>query len=433
MEYQVTDQLASKVPEEVKTICKTLKTNGFEAYCVGGAVRDILLGKDPKDWDIASNAKPDDVISLFEKVIPTGIAHGTVTVMVNGVGYEITTYRGEGEYSDGRRPDEVFFVNSIQEDLKRRDFTINAMAYDPIENKLVDPFGGAIDLKNKKIKAVGDPNKRFEEDSLRTMRAARFVSKLGFTLDEETQNAIANHSELLLTLSKERVRDELLNILKSNNAAHGIQILADTGVLGKLLPQIFHNPLLQSNLSKIDQMPAGRYLEKFTILVNGLPVSTVDKLTSELKFSSNEMNPVSFLVRGIFLSKSLLNHSSEQLRDMLAELKKKFSGDFVKAVEILGGILLVLDILPGNVISNLVQESSNPVSIKDLNIDGNILMQELNIKGKEIGELQKILLKEVIQNPSLNTKEQLLDRAKMLLNKHEALLNKCNNFEKLAN
>ena len=181
------------LPEDVKAILHTLQEAGYEAYAVGGCIRDSLLGRRPDDWDITTSAKPQETKALFGKTIDTGIQHGTVTVMRHGRGYEVTTYRVDGEYEDGRHPKEVTFTASLKEDLKRRDFTVNAMAYNE-KDGLVDLFGGRQDLEQKIIRCVGEANERFEEDALRIMRAVRFSAQLGFSIEERTKEAIRGHA-----------------------------------------------------------------------------------------------------------------------------------------------------------------------------------------------------------------------------------------------
>lgn len=200
------------IPEKVEFIIKLLETAGFEAYAVGGCVRDSLLGREPKDWDITTNAFPEQVKEIFHHTIDTGIEHGTVTVMLNREGFEVTTYRIDGKYEDNRHPSEVLFTRNLADDLLRRDFTINAMAYNP-EKGLVDIFNGREDLENKVIRAVGDPIKRFSEDALRIMRAVRFSSVLGFDIEEETGKAMKSLAKNLSDISAERVREELVKLV----------------------------------------------------------------------------------------------------------------------------------------------------------------------------------------------------------------------------
>ncbi len=224
-----------KIPKGTQNIIKTLKEAGFEAYAVGGCVRDSILGKEPSDWDITTNAKPGEVKSLFRKTFDTGIEHGTVTVLLDGGTYEVTTYRTEGKYSDSRHPDSVTFVSSLEEDLKRRDFTINAMAYNDTDG-LKDPFNGREDLKEGIIRAVGDPVERFKEDPLRMMRAVRFSAQRGFVIEGKTRRAIGELSDELSKISAERIREELMKILTSDNPDK-IRDLYELGLTRVFLPE----------------------------------------------------------------------------------------------------------------------------------------------------------------------------------------------------
>lgn len=205
-----------QLPEHVKQIIQRLEKEGYEAYAVGGCVRDALLGRTPQDWDITTSACPQAVKKLFSHTIDTGIQHGTVTVMLNHQGYEVTTYRIDGEYQDGRHPDSVTFTRELVEDLKRRDFTINAMAYNEAEG-LVDAFGGIRDLKSGVIRCVGNPNDRFGEDALRMLRAVRFAAQLGFEIDGETKAAVAALAPSIAKISAERIRMELVKLLVSEH------------------------------------------------------------------------------------------------------------------------------------------------------------------------------------------------------------------------
>ena len=208
------------IPKEVSRITKTLKDNDFEAYLVGGCVRDLFLGRNPKDWDITTNALPDNIISLFNKTFYEN-EYGTVGIVDEGASdktleiIEVTPYRTEGVYSDKRRPDSVSFNASLEDDLKRRDFTINAIAFDIEKNVVVDPFSGREDIQKGIIRTVGDPNKRFEEDGLRIMRAIRIHTELGFSIDSKTQQAIKKRADLLKHTAKERIRDEFTRIIMS--------------------------------------------------------------------------------------------------------------------------------------------------------------------------------------------------------------------------
>ena len=203
-----------EIPKKVEYIIEELTSNGFEAFAVGGCVRDTILGRNPQDWDVTTSASPMDVKRIFKRTIDTGIQHGTVTVMLDKEGFEVTTYRIDGEYEDSRHPKEVTFTTNLTEDLKRRDFTINAMAYNP-KSGIVDEFGGIEDLDNKIIRCVGVAKERFTEDALRILRAVRFSAQLGFEIEEETRAAAAELAPTLKKISRERIQSELSKLMVS--------------------------------------------------------------------------------------------------------------------------------------------------------------------------------------------------------------------------
>lgn len=208
------------LPKKVREILDVIEESGHEAYVVGGCVRDSILGRQPEDWDITTSAKPEEVKALFRRTIDTGIAHGTVTVMMGDDGFEVTTYRVDGKYEDGRHPSEVLFTPNLKEDLRRRDFTINAMAYNE-KNGLVDLYNGVYDLKYKNIRCVGNADERFDEDALRILRAVRFAAQLDFGIERETYAAICRHAENLRKVSSERIQVEIVKLLTSPNPESG--------------------------------------------------------------------------------------------------------------------------------------------------------------------------------------------------------------------
>lgn len=223
------------LPEAVKYIIDRLENFGHEAYAVGGCVRDTILERNPDDWDITTSAKPEETKSLFEKTFDTGIEHGTITVLIDNVGYEVTTYRIDGEYEDSRRPNEVSFTSSLKEDLLRRDFTINAMAYNESKG-LVDIFGGVQDLRYEKIRCVGDANERFTEDALRILRAVRFSAQLGFEIEESTRKGIKELAPTLKNISAERIQVEMVKLLVSKHPEY-ISEAYDMGITKIIFPE----------------------------------------------------------------------------------------------------------------------------------------------------------------------------------------------------
>ena len=224
-----------EIPKKAETILHILEKAGFEAYVVGGCVRDSILGRTPDDWDITTSATPQQVKELFHRTVDTGLQHGTVTVLMDKEGFEVTTYRVDGEYEDGRHPREVTFTASLEEDLKRRDFTINAMAYNPTEG-LVDLFGGMEDIQNQTIRCVGNPLERFTEDALRIMRAVRFSAQLGFEIEEETKKALSILAPNLVHVSAERIQTELVKLLVSPHPDY-LRTAYEAGITKQFLPE----------------------------------------------------------------------------------------------------------------------------------------------------------------------------------------------------
>jgi len=233
------------VPPPVLRVLGTLGRAGHRSWIVGGAVRDLLLRRvrhDPDEFDVATPATPEQVQALFPRVLPTGIEHGTVTVLEGGKRVEVTTFRSEGTYRDGRRPSSVRFLEDLHEDLARRDFTVNALAWDPLEREFRDPFGGVADLRRKVIRAVGVASERFAEDGLRPLRAVRFASQLGFRLDRRTREAIPAAAAVVGQVSRERVAEELSRLLAGRHAGHALELLEGTGLLGVVLPHLGERP-----------------------------------------------------------------------------------------------------------------------------------------------------------------------------------------------
>ncbi len=235
------------IPEPVRLVLEGLARLGQAAFIVGGAVRDPFLGKAPHEWDVATSALPEEVVGAFPKVVPTGLQHGTVTVVVDHHPIEVTTFRGEGAYQDGRRPTSVTFLRDVREDLARRDFTVNALAWDPVRGLFEDPFGGVADLRAKTIRAVGDARVRFGEDGLRIMRAARFASVLGFRLERATRRAIPGALATFEKVAVERVQAELTKILVGPRPRYGFELLRRTGVLGRVLPELLEGFGMRQN------------------------------------------------------------------------------------------------------------------------------------------------------------------------------------------
>ena len=395
------------LPKNVENIIGSLEEHGFEGFAVGGCVRDSLLKKTPKDWDITTDALPVDMKKIFKKTFDTGIAHGTVTVLMDGVGYELTTYRIDGNYSDGRHPDSVSFSKSLSEDLCRRDFTINAMAY---SNKkgIVDLFDGRKDLQNGVIRAVGDAKKRFDEDALRMLRAVRFAAQLGFKIDDDTFAAIKEKAKLLSKVSKERIFVELNKSL-NGDFAQNIKMVYTSGLyryIGK-------------EFAKLDKSIYDFYPRKFpnkkhmywaVFLENIENVEAVKKILFELKSDNATRNNTYLLVKEL---KNPLPSSDEDIRWSLHRIGADLFCDYI---EILKSDKKNVDILDKiDTIENrysLILKENHAYEISMLDITGKDLMDIGISKGPKIGEVLEFLLKKVIENPLNNEKSSLLRLAK---------------------
>lgn len=431
-----------KLPGEAAFIMNTLLSKGFEAFIVGGCVRDSLLGRKPEDWDICTSARPMEVMEVFSPVcpvVPTGIKHGTVTLVIRGSQFEVTTYRIEGDYTDGRRPDSVCFTYSLIEDLGRRDFTINAMAYNEARG-LVDPFGGLGHLDDKLIICVGNADDRMREDYLRALRAVRFGCQLGFSIDEDTIKAIIKNNMLIKNISMERIRDELIKILLSNRAGEGIELLNKIGLLKDIIPELY--PCLEIDDSSCDSIEY--ILDQTKVVLDNTPVSLIVRLAAlvhspqvlnqapdcnlkssqaaagilrRLKFDSSTINRVSTLIRefrstpslsGVDIKRFIDRVGVENL-DSLFHLRMAYNKCSFHSNEDFQYITRLKQEC-----SRIIEEK-HPLTIKDLDINGYDLIKLGFWPGREIGMVLDNLLEAVLENPELNKNNILLDISKKYL------------------
>jgi len=456
-----TQRLQRSVPTEVRELAQRLKEAGHRSWVVGGCVRDELLreGSDAHDvvrgdWDIATSARPEQVTKLFRRVIPTGIQHGTVTVLMREGQYEVTTLRGETSYTDGRRPDAVYFVDDINDDLARRDFTINAIAYDVLEDRLIDPFGGAADLARRTLRAVGVASERFAEDGLRVLRGARFAASLELEIEAETARAIEPSLASYRKVSAERIRDEWLKTMKARRPSRAFEIMKDHGILRISAPEMLESVGCEQNryhafdvwghaMACLDAAPAAPVLRMAALLHDvGKPRSRafsdktndytfyeherigaemVEPLLSRLRFSNEERSHITALVRHHLICydaawtdgavrRWLRRVTPELVADLylLNEADVRGKGrDCSADLESLAALKLHVE---------RVLAAGAAFTTRDLAIDGRALMQELGLKpGPDLGRSLEALLDEVVDEPSNNTREALLERAKQLL------------------
>lgn len=371
------------IPLEISTAINTLNAHGHSAFIVGGCVRDTLMGVTPNDYDITTSATPQEIVNIFEKTIPTGIKHGTVTVLINKNPIEITTFRTEGAYTDCRRPDKVEFVKSLKEDLSRRDFTINALAYNQKEG-LVDYFCGQEDIKNKTLRTVGESEKRFKEDALRILRLFRFASTLNFEIEENTLKAALKCGNLLSFVSRERIAVELKKAVLGNN----IKIFKPLFEIGGL------------KFLKITKTPD---FEKITTLNENLAffefLSGNEEALLELKPANCEKQYFSNLNYLLSLDKP---KTKLEIKEMLNKTSIEIVSDYLNYTN------------QNHTLLEEVLRLNEPYKISHLKISGDDLLK-LGFKGKEIKEKLEFLRHLVIENPSLNTKEKLLENLNVTL------------------
>ena len=375
---------------------------GYEAYCVGGCVRDSLLGRAPEDWDITTSALPEQVKSLFSNTVDTGIQHGTVMIVRKGTGYEVTTYRIDGEYKDGRHPEQVTFTRSLEEDLKRRDFTINAFAYNK-ETGLVDLFGGLDDLEAKVIKAVGDPDKRFEEDALRIMRAIRFSAQLGFSVEEITYDAISNHADCLAQVSMERIRVEFEKTLVSKNSGK-VKEFFQLGMGDYILPGY------AKRCEDFDEEIAASYSglgaeeRRYLLLADLLRHLSADEAKDALRKMKYDNQTVTIVSKILQYQdtrcmadkvsiKRALNEQGKEIFFLTLQMKEAVTKESFSTIREMAKEIL---------------DKQEPYTIGQLAVTGNDLKEAGISEGTKIGETLQRLLDQVIVEPDKNTKEVLI-------------------------
>lgn len=393
------------VPKSVKIIIKILEDNGYEAFAVGGCVRDAIIGREPNDWDITTSAMPGDVKRLFHKTIDTGIAHGTVTVMIERVGYEVTTYRIDGEYEDGRHPKSVEFTGNLIEDLKRRDFTINAMAYNDRQG-IVDEFDGVGDLERGLIRCVGNPIDRFNEDALRILRAVRFAAALNFDIEEETKNAIVTLAENLNKISKERIQAELEKLLISNHPEK-LKIAYETGitkVIFKEIDRLAKMGELDNIISKLCEMPSNHYYRWAAVLIH-TDREECRNILRGFKFDNKTVNNVSALVTA--MKREIPSNRGEIRRDIY-EIGEEIYPMYLE-------FRRIYDDENSDRIREIqaeredIYDKGDCVSLRGLAVNGRDLMELGASRGAEVGAGLEMLLYKVLDDNELNDKETLIN------------------------
>ena len=378
--------------EDAKRIIDLLNKASFKAYAVGGCVRDSIMGRDISDYDITTSALPSQTEEVLAKnnikFIETGIKHGTITAIINHIPYEITTFRTDGKYSDNRHPESVDFVLEVKDDLSRRDFTVNAIAYNDKEG-YIDLFGGIGDINNKVIRTVGNSGERFREDALRIMRALRFSSQLCFTIEENTKKAIFENKELLKNIAVERIRAELLKLLLGDNCDNVLKEYIE--VIRVVIPE--------ARAVSLSDLPKKDYI-RFAYLLDDK--SDYEKALKRLKVSNEFFNMVKLIIENKDVQ---INSDRPTLKRLLGVMGEELLFDLLKIKNLPDEEKLLQDII----------NNKEPYKISDLAINGFDLMS-LGFQGKEISDMLDTLLDEVINNPSLNNRETLLKMSKRMIN-----------------
>lgn len=452
------------VPQEVLAVGKALLGAGFKAYLVGGCLRDLLLGREPKDWDITTDARPDEIQALFPESVYENV-FGTVGVKTESADprlkvIEVTAFRKEGKYTDKRHPDEITFAKTVEEDLERRDFTVNAIAYDLEGGELVDPFGGREDIKKKLLRTVGDPEARFNEDALRLLRAVRLAADLGFSIEGKTAAATKKQAGLLEFIAKERIRDELVKIVQTSGAAKGIEALEEFGLLRFTLPELREGlgvgqnkhhiyTVFEHNLRALDYSASKNYsLEvRFASLLHDVakprtkagegPDSTfyghdvvgakmAVRMLDNLHFPKETIKHVAHLVRYHLFYYNVGEVSEAGVRRFLNRVGPEYIDDLIKVREadrIGSGVPKAVPYKLRHLLFMIEKVKQDPIGPKMLAVNGADVMRVAAISpGPKVGAILAILLEEVLDDPAKNKKDHLEIRIVELAKQDERAL-----------
>lgn len=449
------------IPEHVRpailNISNRFRGAGFQCYLVGGSVRDLILGNEIYDYDFATDARPEEITRLFRKTIPTGIKHGTVSVLMDQWQFEITTYRSDGKYIDGRHPDSVTFSKDLRIDVDRRDFTINGLAYDPITGELIDYVDGIRDVRDGIIRSIGDPVQRFTEDGLRPIRACRFAAKLNFTIEENTLRAITDTLDVVKGVSHERIRDEFLKILESDKPSVGIEYLRTTGLLSLFLPELadcydvsqnrYHiYDVYYHSVYSCDAAPREQPMIRLAALLHDVGkvptrhpgedgdftfynhevvgAKMVKKIMKRLKFSNEQIETVNNLILNHMfhytdewtdgaVRRFIRKVGLENIEDLFSLRLADRKGNGARK-----GLPAPINRLKQRI--DHVIEQENAFSVRDLDINGTILMEEFGLEpGPVIGLILNQLLETVLDNPGFNEREKLVSLSRDILEQYK--------------
>ena len=439
----------------LKDVARIFSTAGFECFLVGGAVRDMIAGFPTTDYDLATDARPEEVMKLFPRVVPTGIKHGTVTVLTHGLEMEVTTFRAESDYSDGRHPDRVFFSGNIQEDLSRRDFTMNALAVDLATSKLIDLHGGLRDIRHRTIRAIGDPSERFAEDGLRLLRACRFSSQLEFTVEPGTRDAMLRCREHIQNISAERIQDELVKTLSSREPSRALFLMDETGLLGLILPElesgkgveqkgIHQFDVLAHSIYSCDGAPQDRIEIRLAALLHdiGKPKARAvgpDGMVSFHRHEEYSAEMAGAILRRLRFSNAVEERVCRLIRHHMFNYEENWNDSAVRRFVARVGLDSIDDLFllrradtygavghfvddrrlaafRKHIDSVMAQESA--LSLSDLVINGNDLAQIGIPRGPIMGRVLGEILETVLDDPSMNRRDVLLDVARRFYERH---------------
>lgn len=437
-----------RVPEAVRGLLARLAEAGHPAYLVGGCVRDLLRGRDVVDWDVGTAARPDDVLRLFPGAVPTGLKHGTVTVLLASGPCEVTTFRTESEYSDARRPDRVTFVDDVEADLARRDFTVNAIAWDPVRGHEVDPFGGRADIAAGTLRAVGDPVVRFREDGLRPIRAARFAATLAFRIEDATFAALGAARAEVERVAAERVRDELMKMLGAPTPSLGFEVLRESGLLGLVLPELAACVQVPQNryhaydvyfhtLYVVDAAPAAKPVVRLAALFHdvGKPLTRAEKENGDATFYNHQFESARLAetaMTRLRFPRDTIQDVVHLVRHHMFDYRPEWTDATVRRFVRNVGAEHVADLFDLRIADNVgngtktgfphylgelsrrigkVLAAEEALRVADLKVDGTDVMRELKLPpGRRVGAVLERLLEEVLEDPRLNDRERLLAR-----------------------
>jgi tRNA nucleotidyltransferase (CCA-adding enzyme) len=439
-----------RVPAAITDLLKRLHRAGHGAHLVGGCVRDLLRGVPVSDWDIATIARPEEVLRIFPSAIPTGLKHGTVTVPTEAGPCEVTTYRIEWGYTDSRRPDRVEFVADLEADLARRDFTVNAIAWDPLQGTEVDPFGGRADVAARLLRAVGSPAERFREDGLRPVRAARFAATLEFGLEPETEAALGEARPQVERVAPERIRDELTKLLSAPRPSRGFEVLRKAGLLAAVLPELQACVAVPQNryhaydvyfhtLYTVDAAPAEKPVVRAAALFHdvGKPLTRVERQGGDATFYNHEVESARIAEEAMTrlrFGRDRIERVVHLVRYHMFDYRPEWTDAAVRRFVQKVGAENIADLFDLRIADNIgnglktgfphyleefrarieaVLEAREALTLGDLKVDGQDVMRELGLEpGPRVGEVLDWLLAQVVEDPSLNERRCLLRRAR---------------------